>query len=210
MMGAVLPEDVALLSCSQLHGSLLSLTFQDPSLRASWLSAEASAARASMNSVILQEDLWLAPAPGEGLEEAEHEGVGGGGEGGASAAAAGSLGVLDAKFRRTLWLGTLEARLVMLEIVLGAALDVRYGATHSWHAAPSCIHTAEDAARLLCTEHQYTIGPTQTWTGGQYTPRPPEINVCTVIVGVAWPLAGCINASSLDASSPDASSLPQG
>jgi hypothetical protein len=132
-LGCVVPEDAALLPPPHLAGSLLTRLFLAAPGRAAWLAAEAAGARAAVRDVALDEPAWLAPPlAGGGGGSTDVDVVNGGGGGGApargeapSAASEAICAALDGLFARCMWLGATAARAVMVEAVLGAALDVR-------------------------------------------------------------------------------------
>jgi hypothetical protein len=119
MMGVTVAEDVALVPCSHLAGVLLSQVYSQPHLRHAWLAAECSAAQHTVQEIASQESLWLevaAPA----LDSLDSEG-----ERLPSAVLHRLQAVFGQLFQRCLWLGSLEARVVTVETLLGSAVDVR-------------------------------------------------------------------------------------
>lgn len=133
-IGCILPDDPSLISPSQLHGSLLTHVFSHEDLRNAWWAAEAAAATdAASAALITDEGQWLRAPPGEGELLAE--------DGGGAAEEAGWLrdtvpsetavhmhALLQQLLGRCMWLGITTARMLMVQVVLGAALRVRAAA----------------------------------------------------------------------------------
>jgi hypothetical protein len=122
-MGCVLPEDATLIAPNQLYGSLLSRVYTEEALRQTWWAAEAASAASAANSIVITADdaVWAAL---EGSEEAEQDawqrdvvftGV------------SSRMHTLLARlFTRCMWLGTAPTRILMVQVVLGGAIDVRF------------------------------------------------------------------------------------
>lgn len=131
-IGCILPEDPSLISPSQLHGSLLTHVFSREELRNAWWAAEAAAATDAATAVLItDEGQWLRAPPGEG--ELLADGSGGAAEEGGllrdsvpSETAVRTHALLQQLLPRCMWLGATTARMLMVQVVLGAALRVRH------------------------------------------------------------------------------------
>jgi hypothetical protein len=155
-MGCVLPDDAMLIAPNQLRGSLLTRVYADEALRQAWWTAEAAAAAAAANSIATSDDsVWALADQGEDLavDAWRREAV-------VTRAAAHMHALLARLFARCMWLGNVPARILMVQVVLGAALDVRcshpFGCRtharmhvprmHAAHRLRSCL----PAARVVC------------------------------------------------------------
>jgi hypothetical protein len=118
MMGVTVADDIALVPCNHLTGVFLSCVYSQPHYRHAWLAAECAAARHTVQEIALQESLWLeAAAPALGSLDSEGDRL-------LSAVLHRLQAAFGQLFQRCLWLGSLEARLVAVETVLGSAVDV--------------------------------------------------------------------------------------
>lgn len=132
-IGCILPEDASLISPSQLHGSLLSLVFSREDLRSAWWAAEAAGASSAANALLIADDgQWLrAPPSAAELLSGDGDGDGGAAEEAwmrdtvPSETAVQMHALLQQLLGRCMWLGTTTARMLMVQVVLGAALRVR-------------------------------------------------------------------------------------
>lgn len=141
-IGCILPEDPSLISPSQLHGSLLTHVFSHEELRNAWWAAEAAAATdAAAAALITDEGQWLRAPPGEG-ELLADDGRGSTEEDAwlrdsvPSETAVHMHALLQRLLARCMWLGMTTARMLMVQVVLGAALRVR--PRPSTPPSPSC------------------------------------------------------------------------
>jgi hypothetical protein len=122
MMGCVLPEDSALVSPSQLHGGLLTRVYRSERLRNSWWAAEASAAASAAQAIATADDSTWQKAP-LGAEVGEGDGWMRDAVSTETSTKMGAL--LRVLFGRCMWLGSATGRVVMVQVLLGAAMDVR-------------------------------------------------------------------------------------
>lgn len=121
-MGCVLPEDATLIAPNQLYGSLLSRVYTEEPLRQTWWAAESSSAASAANSIVVTADdtVWSALEDSEDAgQDAWHRDV-------VFTGVSSRMHALLARlFTRCMWLGAAPTRIIMVQLVLGAAIDVR-------------------------------------------------------------------------------------
>jgi hypothetical protein len=120
-MGCVLPEDATLIAPNQLYGSLLSLVCTEEPLRQAWWSAESASASAAAKSIVVTADdaMWAAldssEEPGQDAWQLDVVFTG---------VSSRMHALLARLFTRCMWLGAAPTRILMVQVVLGAAIDV--------------------------------------------------------------------------------------
>jgi hypothetical protein len=120
-MGCVLPEDATLIAPNQLYGSLLSLVCTEEPLRQAWWSAESASASAAAKSIVVTADdaVWAAldssEEPGQDAWQLDVVFTG---------VSSRMHALLARLFTRCMWLGAAPTRILMVQVVLGAAIDV--------------------------------------------------------------------------------------
>lgn len=122
-MGCVLPEDATLIAPNQLYGSLLSRVYTKEALRQKWWDGEASAASSAANTIVVTADdaVWAV------LEDSEDAGQHAWQRDVVFTGVSSRMHALLARlFTRCMWLGAAPTRIIMVQAVLGAAIDVRF------------------------------------------------------------------------------------
>lgn len=142
-MGCVLPEDATLIAPNQLYGSLLSRVYTEEALRQIWWAAESASAVAGANSIVVmaEDTAWAA------LESSEEAGEDAWQRDVVYTGVSSRMHALLARlFTRCMWLGAAPTRIIMVQVVLGAAMDVRSPAQPITHL--SVVYVA--AKRCTC------------------------------------------------------------
>lgn len=119
-MGCVLPEDATLIAPNQLYGSLLSRVYTNEPLRQTWWAAESSSAASGANSIVVSADdtVWAALDEGDSEQGSWQRDV-------VFTGLSSRMHALLARlFTRCMWLGAAPTRILMVQVVLGAAIDV--------------------------------------------------------------------------------------
>lgn len=121
-MGCVLPEDATLIAPNQLYGSLLSRVYTEEALRQTWWAAEAASASSAANTIAVTADdaVWAALEDGDdaGQHAWQRDVV-------FTGVSSRMHALLARLFTRCMWLGAAPTRMLMVQVVLGAAIDVR-------------------------------------------------------------------------------------